>query len=92
MNKALLYLTGYFKDSEEDLGEEEPQNHRCWPEPLEIIQSKPPARVWSQGAQSRLPKTMSGWIWIISKDGDSTTSLGSMFQCLKSSSVFNMFR
>ena len=46
--------------------------------PLESIQSNP---CLSRVSWSRLPRTVSSQVLNVSKDGDSTTSLGSLYQC-----------
>ena len=42
-----------------------------------LVQPSCPSRV----TQSRLHRTLSSRVWNISREGDSTVSLGSLFQC-----------
>jgi len=54
---------------------------------------KPPC--WSRVTYSRLHRTLSRQVLNISKEGDSTTSLGNLFQCsvtLRGKKFFLMFR
>jgi len=56
----------------------ESQNSRGWKGPLWVTQPNPcPNRV----TQSRGHRTLSRQVLNISREGDSTTSLGSLFQC-----------
>lgn len=50
---------------------------------------QPPAQ--SRGSKGRLPSTVSSWILNIWKDGDSTTSLGNLFQCLATLQVKKIY-
>ena len=56
------------------------QNHsrRDWKGPQEIINSNP---LMKQVPYTRLYSNVSRWVLNISIEGDSTTSLGSLFQC-----------
>ena len=54
--------------------------------------SPPPCR--SRVTHSRLHRTLSRWVWNISREGDSTASLGSLYQCsviLRGKKFFLMF-
>ena len=64
-------------------------NHWCWKGPVEIIKSNPSAR--SRFSQSRLLRTLSSQGLNVSKDGDSTTSLGNLFWCLPCSHWKRLF-
>ena len=53
------------------------QNCRGWKEPQEI-RTNPPAKA---GSYNRLHRKMSIWVSSISIEGNSTTSVGNLFQC-----------
>ena len=71
-----------------------PQNHQIteWlklegTSRLHLVQSPYSEQV----TKSTLPMTMFSWVLNISKSGDSTTSLGSLFQCLTTLTVKKVF-
>ena len=72
------------------------QNHRTLGVGRDLCGSSsptPPCR--SSVAYSRLHRILSRWVLNISREGDSTTSLGSLFQCsvtLRGKKFFLMFR
>ena len=56
----------------------EAQNHGGWKGLLETIKSNP---LLKQVPYSRSHRKVSRWVFSISREGDSTTPLGSLFQC-----------
>ena len=56
------------------------ESHDCrdWNGHLEILESSPPSE---QAPYSRLHRWVSRWVLNISREGESITSLGSLFQC-----------
>ena len=61
----------------------------------ELCGSSSPTPCRSRVTYSRLQRTLSRWVLKISREGDSTTSLGSLFQCsvsLRGKKFFLMFR
>jgi len=66
------------------------KNHRnvCWKGPLEIIQSSPRLK---QVPYSRFHRKVSGQVLSISVEGNSITSLGSLFHCSVTLTVKKFF-
>jgi len=58
----------------------ESQNHRMFGVGRDLCGSSSPTPCQSRVTQSRLHKTASRWVLNISREGDSTTSLGSLCQ------------
>ena len=61
----------------------------------DLCGSPSPTPCWSRVTQSRLHRTLSRRVWNISREGDSTTSLGRLFQSsvtLRGKKFFLMFR
>ena len=59
----------------------ESQNHRMFRVGRDLCGSPSPTPCPSRVTQSRLHRTSSRRVWNISREGDATTSLGSLFQC-----------
>ena len=57
------------------------QNHRMFGVGTDLCGSPSPTPCWSRVTQSRLHSTFSRQVWNISREGDSTPSLGSLCQC-----------
>ena len=73
----------------------ESQNHRMVGVGRDLCMSSSPTPLPSRDSYSRLHRTLSRWVLNISREGDSTTSLGSLFQCsvtLRGKNFFLMFR
>jgi len=73
----------------------ESQNHRMFGVGRDLCGSPSPTPCPSRVTQSRLHRTLSRWVLDISREGDSTASLGSLFQCsitLRMKKFFLMFR
>ena len=71
------------------------QNHRLVGFGRDLCGSSSPTPCRSRVTYSRLHRTLSRWILNISREGDSTTSLSSLFQCsvtLRGKKFFLMFR
>lgn len=56
------------------------QDHSLWKASVENIKSN--STLLNKGHLERIPKVMSGWVMSISKNGDSTSTLGDLLQCL----------
>jgi len=72
----------------------ESQNNRMVGVGRALCGSPSPTPFQSRVTYSRLHKMLSGWVLIISREGDSTTSLGSLGQCsiiLRGKKFFLMF-
>jgi len=57
------------------------QNHRAVRVGRDLCGSSSPTLCRSRVTTSRLHRTLSRWVLNISREGDSTTSLGSLLQC-----------
>ena len=71
--------------------EELSQNHEVAEVGTDLWRSSGPIPCSSRVSYSRLPRTMTSRISNISKDGDSTTSLGNLFQCSVALTVTKVF-
>ena len=70
------------------------QNHRMFGVGRDLYGSSSPTPCRSRVTQSRLHRTLSRWCLNISREGDSTAPLGSLFQCsitLRVKKFFLMF-
>jgi len=65
----------------------ESQKQLGWKWLPEMAKSNPPCS--DRGSWSRLSRTTSSQVLCLSKDGDATTSLGNLFQCLMASYCFS---
>ena len=59
--------------------------HRIMAVGRDLWSSLSPTPYYSRFPYSRLHRKVSRWVLSISREGDFTTSLGSLFQCLKAS-------